>query len=162
MTISDPPQATTVEPVAPAPRRNLVPILIAALAAALVAVIVLVVVLTAGGNDESAAAETFTLNGSMAMKFGDVSGAGDQCAGSGGYDDIRKGAQVTVYDDKGAVVGTSALTGSSFGTDSGCTWFFQVEVPAGPDFYQVEVSHRGKITVTPEEAKAGAVELTLG
>jgi hypothetical protein len=35
-------------------------------------------------------------------------------------------------------------------------------VPGGHDFYQVEVSHRGKIAVSGDEARAGAVGLTLG
>jgi hypothetical protein len=35
-------------------------------------------------------------------------------------------------------------------------------VPSGHDFYQVEVSHRGKIAVSDDEARDGLVALTLG
>lgn len=34
--------------------------------------------------------------------------------------------------------------------------------PNGEKFYQVEVTHCGKITVTADEAKTGQVSLTLG
>jgi hypothetical protein len=35
-------------------------------------------------------------------------------------------------------------------------------VPEGSKFYQVEVSHRGKITVSSAEAKAGKFAASLG
>jgi hypothetical protein len=35
-------------------------------------------------------------------------------------------------------------------------------VPTGEKFYQVEVTHRGKVTVTADDAKAGRVSLSLG
>lgn len=148
---------TPTEPVAP--RRNLVPFLIGAIVVAVAAVVALIVVLASSGDDSSG--DSFLLNGTMEMSFGDVTGGGDQCSGSGGYDDIRKGASVTVYDATGKVVGTGELSGSTY-AESGCTWYFQVSVPDGHDFYQVEVSHRGKITVSREEAKTGKVAVTLG
>ncbi|MGK3206513.1 hypothetical protein [Amycolatopsis sp. MEPSY49] len=35
-------------------------------------------------------------------------------------------------------------------------------VPAGEKFYLVEVSHRGRIMVQPEDARNGNVALSLG
>lgn len=88
------------------------------------------------------------------------------CAGSGGYDDIVEGASVTVYDASGAVVGTGALGAGKYASEDStapCVFRFAVAgVPAGAKFYQVEVSHRGKVNVTSAEAKAGAFAATLG
>ncbi|HYQ64532.1 hypothetical protein [Actinophytocola sp.] len=143
------------------PRRNLVPYLIAALVLAVGAVVALVIVLTS--SDDDPAANSVTINGSMKMGYGDITRSGSDCSGRGGYDDIHEGTDVTVYDDTGKIVGASELTGSSYGaSDSSCTWFFQVKVQGGHDFYQVEVSHRGKITVSAAEAKSRQVALTLG
>ena len=84
-----------------------------------------------------------------------------------GYSDVNEGASVTIYDAAGAVVGTSRL-GPGLTTlhiDAGgdaykaqCTFPFSAEVPAS-DFFQVEVSHRGKVTVTAEEANSAALTL---
>ena len=88
------------------------------------------------------------------------------CTGSGGYDDIRQGAAVTVYDDAGKVVGTGALDAGRYASeDSTAPCLFPVSVagvPGGSRFYQVEVSHRGKVTVSAAEAKAGGFAATLG
>jgi len=35
-------------------------------------------------------------------------------------------------------------------------------VPSGEKFYLVEVSHRGRIVVQPEDARNGKVALSLG
>jgi hypothetical protein len=35
-------------------------------------------------------------------------------------------------------------------------------VPEGADFFQVEVSHRGKLTLSAADAKAGKFSATLG
>ncbi|QIQ07265.1 hypothetical protein HA039_31160 [Streptomyces liangshanensis] len=86
------------------------------------------------------------------------------CEGTGGYDDISLGTSVTVYDAAGAVVGTSSLVLSEFDADArSCTFDVSVEnVPARKDFYQVEVSHRGKVQLTEAEAKGGAFAASLG
>ncbi|KIZ16846.1 hypothetical protein SNA_17785 [Streptomyces natalensis ATCC 27448] len=86
----------------------------------------------------------------------------EDCTGYSGYDDIAKGAGVTVYDSAGKVVATGALgTGKP---DSGaCVFVAEVPgVPEGSRFYQVEVSHRGKVTVSAAEAKGGKFAASLG
>ena len=35
-------------------------------------------------------------------------------------------------------------------------------LPGGSDFYQVEVTHRGKVTIDADTARAKGAELTLG
>lgn len=87
-----------------------------------------------------------------------VTGAGG-CEGRGGYSDMTEGANVTVYDAAGRVIGAGALeAGERLG--STCRWAFSVPgVPVSP-FYQVEVSHRGKATV--QQGDVSDVELSLG
>lgn len=81
------------------------------------------------------------------------------CEGVGGYDDMTEGATVTVYDSTGKVIGAGALMEGLAGDDL-CVWSFTVDnVPDAP-FYQVEVSHRGKVTVARSEASS--VSLSLG
>ncbi|MHA6793506.1 hypothetical protein ACVGVM_08310 [Pseudonocardia bannensis] len=84
------------------------------------------------------------------------------CEGSGGYSDITLGTSVTVYDASGTVVGTGHL-GRGSAAEGGCTFPITVlNVPGGSSFYQVEVSHRGRITVQAADARAGLVGVTLG
>jgi len=117
--------------------------------------------LSGGGSDTPA---TFTLRGTMTLTGDNVpSGPTDEdCTGYSGYDDITKGAAVTVYDSSGKVVATGALeTGKP---DSAACVFIAVVpgVPEGSKFYQVEVSHRGKVTLPAAEAKAGKFAASLG
>ncbi|MFD6549429.1 hypothetical protein [Streptomyces sp. NPDC058398] len=81
-----------------------------------------------------------------------------------GYEDIAEGTSVTVYGAKGDVVATGSL-GDSKPSDSGlaCTFKIAVEdVPKGEKFYKVEVSHRGTVQLSAEEAKAGELAASLG
>ncbi len=92
-----------------------------------------------------------------------------QCFGRGGYDDIGAGTSVTVYDANGKIVGTGALDVGSLVVRKDadyedwftgvCEFAFAVSVPPS-DFYQVEVSHRGRSTV--QLAEAGNVTLSIG
>jgi hypothetical protein len=69
---------------------------------------------------------------------------------------------VTVYDSAGKVVATGSL-GTGKPKSAGCVFPVSVAgVPGGSKFYQVEVSHRGKITVSSAEAKAGKFAASLG
>ncbi|MFF1868705.1 hypothetical protein [Kitasatospora herbaricolor] len=118
---------------------------------------------TLASTPTSTAAATFTLTGTM-----EVAGAthwrrvSTQCEGTSGYDDIAEGTSVTVYSASGTVVGTGRLTnGVVFG--SACSLSVVVEkVPVGADFFQVEVSHRGKLTLSAADAKAGKFAGSLG
>jgi len=110
---------------------------------------------------------TFTLRGTMTLSDPTPLDYDHKaCTGSGGYDDIVRGAAVTVYDDAGKVVGTSALGAGRYASeDSTAACVFPVrvpDVPGGSKFYRVEVSHRGQITVSAAEAKAGDFAASLG
>lgn len=134
----------------------------------------------------SSTPETFTLRGSLTLDGSlfiarpagelfdsskiDVP-AGTGCTGSGGFDDIEAGASVTVFDGSN-VVGlgrlgpgkvVSAFAHAHSEADGTCRFAFEVsKVPVGPAFYSVEVSHRGKVNVTADEARGPGVSLTLG
>ncbi|WP_285737688.1 hypothetical protein [Kitasatospora phosalacinea] len=122
--------------------------------------------LSSSGSSAPAAASantgTFTLVGSMTLTSGAVD-TKTGCAGSGGYNDIRTGAGVTVYDESGKVLAIGALgPGVTQGVD-GCAFTVNVtKVPRGPKFYQVEISHRGKINLSSSDAEAGLFGATLG
>ncbi len=117
--------------------------------------------LSGGG---SSAPKPFTLAGVITLT-GDNVPVGDtseDCTGFSGYEDIAAGASVTVYDSSGKVVATGAL-GTGKPDSAACVFPVRVpEVPGGSKFYRVEVSHRGQITVTAAEAKAGEFAATLG
>lgn len=91
------------------------------------------------------------------------------CHGTGGYDDVKAGTQVTVKDAAGKVVGVgqlgqgTATIGWMGGeqTATQCTFPLKVNnVPAG-DFYEVQVGGRKPIAVTAAQVDAG-LKLTLG
>ena len=88
---------------------------------------------------------------------------GSACEGTGGYADISPGAQVTLKDGDGKVLGTTQLQMGS-GSTSSCTFKFSIDsVPEVP-FYSLEVSHRGAITdsLAQMQAHNWAFGLTLG
>jgi hypothetical protein len=108
---------------------------------------------------------TVDLHGTLTLHGKTLHDGAGLCMGQGGYSDITEGAPVTVYDGKGAIIATGELgRGDDRGwkpTDdterSNTCWFaFTVTAPHS-DFYQVEVSHRGKVT-----ADGNNVALTLG
>lgn len=109
---------------------------------------------------------SFTLQGHMTLT-GDHIPAGEEgegCTGYSGFSDIAEGASVTVYDPAGKVLATGALGAGKPDEDSGpCRFPVRVaSVPKGSKFYQVEVTHRGKVTITAAEAEHGKYGASLG
>lgn len=114
---------------------------------------------TTGGDDKPA---TFSLTGEFLLTDGVARTDGTSCRGTGGYDDIAEGTSVTVYDAAGGVAATGSLGASTYVAGI-CTFKVAVpDVPKGEKFYQVEVSHRGKIQLSREEAETGKLATTLG
>ncbi|MEU4090161.1 hypothetical protein [Streptomyces aureus] len=109
--------------------------------------------------------DTFTLKGFFSLTDGSsvVRDGSGGCRGSGGYDDIQEGTSVTVYDASGSVVATGNLGHSKGAPYSACVFKVAVDgVPKGQKYYKVEVSHRGTVQMTAEEAEAGELAATLG
>ncbi|PXY25345.1 hypothetical protein BAY59_24205 [Prauserella coralliicola] len=113
------------------------------------------------GGEDTQGGEAFAVAGTFTLTDGvtEYANAGD-CVGYRGYDDIGPGAQVTVYDNAGAVLAAGQLGPGRLdeGTYS-CVFDIRIEgVPSGHNIYQIEVSHRGKIAFSEGEP----VALTLG
>ncbi len=119
---------------------------------------------SAGPSMTPVGSTPFDLTGTFVLSDGVVSDGTTGCKGSRGFDDIGMGTSVTVYDAAGAVIGSSALYISTHDKAAGtCTYQVAVEaVPGGHDFYQVEISHRGKIQLPAAEARAGSFAGSLG
>ena len=112
--------------------------------------------------------KTFVLTGTLTLK--ESQGSQGVCTGSiAGYEDISMGTAVTVYNQAGDVVATGELgdgkfTAGQFTPNVGpCVYEVRVpDVPVDATFYQVEISHRGKLTLPAADAKAGLLAATLG
>lgn len=117
----------------------------------------------AAASSKSAAANApFTLTGTLTMPLSAAPGYAGSCTGSGGYNDIAAGTSVTVYDQNSAVIATGYLNAGD-NTSGSCVFKVTVaNVPGDAKFYQVEISHRGKITVSAADAKNGLFGATLG
>lgn len=111
------------------------------------------------------APETFDFKGTMVLILAKDRAAveaagfksGDGCKGDGGYADLKAGAAVTIYDDAGKVIGSGGLDQGEIAGKT-CSFDFIVpDVPTGGGFYQYEVTHRGKLTATEAEARAGVI-----
>ncbi|MFF0109554.1 hypothetical protein [Streptomyces hirsutus] len=87
---------------------------------------------------------------------------GELCSGTGGYSDVDFGTQVNVTDAAGTLVAMGSL-GFGEKAELGCEFPFTVDdIPPGSKFYTVEVSHRGGLTQTENELRAGSLSFTLG
>jgi hypothetical protein len=102
---------------------------------------------------------TITVTGPGITTYGATTPNG--CSGYSGYSDMNAGTSVTVYDDAGKVVALGALKPGIY--SGNCQFPFAVQdVPTGSKFYSVEVSHRGRVTITEDAAKNGQAAFTLG
>ncbi|MDX2709225.1 hypothetical protein PV350_41255, partial [Streptomyces sp. PA03-6a] len=122
--------------------------------------------LRSDGGTDAANRDTFTLTGTFTLYGGAESDGVGGCQGEDGFGDVRAGAAVTVYDASGEVIAVGALTDPKASDPElivACAFTVTVpEVPRGERFYGVEVSHRGKVTVSAEQAEAGGFSASLG
>lgn len=120
----------------------------------------------AGQGSETHKAAAFTLRGKMTLTGDHIPSGdtGEQCTGYKGYDDISEGTAVTVYDTSGNLIAQGTLgAGNSDDASGTCEFDVRVpDVPKGEKFYQVEVSHRGKVSATAEQAEQGEFAASLG
>jgi hypothetical protein len=83
--------------------------------------------------------------------------SGGTCAGTGGYDDLALGTSVTVYDGGSAIIGGGYVNAATYNGNA-CVLAFEIpEIPAGKGFYQVEISHRGKISEDENNVELGTL-----
>lgn len=109
---------------------------------------------------------TVTIRGAVTITS-NIAG-GESCQGERGYGDMRAGAAVVVHDPGGKVVAAGELgegVGSNLATSQialSCRFPFVVKGAPEERFYGIEVSHRGVVTFTAAQVRAGEVELSLG
>ncbi|MEV4788561.1 hypothetical protein AB0K53_24455 [Streptomyces tuirus] len=117
----------------------------------------------AGVTLTNASEGTFSTDGTLTVSgIGAGLASGDLCTGTDGYSDIDFGAQVSVTDAAGTLVAKGSL-GLGEKTELGCEFPFTVDdITPGSKFYTVEVSHRGGLTQTEDELRAGGLAFTLG
>ncbi|MCD2105291.1 MULTISPECIES: hypothetical protein [Rhodococcus] len=120
--------------------------------AAVIAVIALALIAVFTLRDTSP--KTFEMKGSVGIIDGVTKLSDNRCAGKGGYKDLSEGASVTIGDQSGKTVATGSIASSEY-VSGACMLTFSIQVPAKLDFYQVEVSHRGVVTYSNEEARSG-------
>lgn len=163
-------------PSGPAPASGVPKWIIASLlGAGLVIVVLLVVVivlLVSGGKDSSspaaatkssgsATSKTFSVKGDITLIDSGVNYVGNECFGTGGYDDMHGGTQVVVKDATGTTVAVGELDAGTKQSSVECYFSFSVDaVPSGGAAYSLEVSHRGSYSFT--EADATSISLSLG
>jgi hypothetical protein len=109
--------------------------------------------------------QPFILSGKLSLRTDSITTSGlpreFACAGKGGYNDIGPGTAVTVSDESGTLLAKGTLD-SSMGENTWCVFDFDIkDVPSGATFYKVQISHRGEMSYTEEEAR-GRVEVSLG
>lgn len=108
------------------------------------------------------------LRGAMAIPYrGPAPSAGELCRGTGGYDDVREGAQVVVKDGGGKIIASTSLSSGKVARPEytwRCQFEFTIEDVPKADFYQIEVSHRGALTYPRQELEERGwfVSFTLG
>ena len=78
-------------------------------------------------------------------RFLTTEGENSFCFGSGGMDDLKSYAPVTITDEQGKILAMGEL-GRGREDSEGCTMSFTVENIPKSNFYSVEVARRGKVT----------------
>jgi hypothetical protein len=127
------------------------------------ALVALVLALAAcGGGKGNTINGTFTLQGNS-LQAGNFIAYDGGCDGTGGYDDIKTGLQVTVSNEAGTVIANGAL-GTGKETGGGCQFPFKVERVPEAKFYKIAVGRRGELSYSHEELQAANwnVNFTLG
>lgn len=122
---------------------------------------IILLILTAQylGESRSTITGTFTLHDSQ-LGFSD----GESCEGSGGYEDIYDGAQVTISNGAGEIIAVSSLENSQMDGTYECVFEYTMKNVPRSDIYQLEVSNRGKITYSHSDLKKNAfvIDSSLG
>jgi hypothetical protein len=82
------------------------------------------------------------------------------CWGIYGYDDLKNGSAVKVFDSTGKVVGSTTLDNSEYGLDSvssrklTCTFKWELnDIPNDDEGYSVEISSRGEVFFSLDSLK---------
>lgn len=119
------------------------------------------------GDDASAepSGATHTITGSIDLIDPDETWTfGRGCSGDDGFDDLREGADVRVYDGARNLIANGRLdAGEATGTHI-CRFPFTVEDVPEVDFYEIEIANRAGPSWSLEDMEENEwqVELTIG
>lgn len=105
----------------------------------------------------------FELAGTVSL-FSDVveeTTPGD-CAGIHLFGDFKQGASVQVTQGTGEQIGFDRLSAGSWTSNERCDFPFSVEVEGGHEFYNLNLPGGYTVTLSPEKARAGNVEVNIG
>ena len=102
-----------------------------------------------------------TSTSTLSSSYTSYGSSGGSCVTYRGFSDIAEGVSVTVRDSSGAIAGVGRLEAGR-SSSYGCTFPFTVADLPRSEFYTVEISHRGEVTFTADDVKAGDVMLSLG
>lgn len=116
--------------------------------------------------------EVFSMTGTLTVPGGSMTARsmgrsaqdGDPCKPDDGYIDLAAGAPISVYAADGKLVATGTVGPGKYESFRRCKLALNVaSVPGGPtDLYQVEVSNRGRTSVSGADAAAGKIALSVG
>lgn len=117
-------------------------------------------------SDSSPAPETLTVSGYLDLISGSIYDRGRACTGADGYGDLTEGAQVTVYDASGTKIALGSLEEGDRIVTKGlmnpdpCRFNFTItDVPAEGSIFSIEVTSRGQIDFSKDEAQS--IRMTL-
>ena len=157
---SAPPHGWTAPPLPPPPRRSRR----ITIGLAVLVVILAIVVPVAVWAARSSGPKEFTITGTIDVHDSVKSSArlGFACEGSGGFSNIGPASPVLVKDETGTVIAVGEMTGSRSISSKLCELSFTADdVPAGRNYYLVEIARRGELTYTEEEARE-PLSLSIG
>lgn len=111
-------------------------------------------------GDEAMESETFDARGDVTLTTNSLLSVSGSCQGQDGYDDMVECAPVVIRAANGDTVAVGRMGLGAKTTRYTCVFPFTVEdVPAGVGPYSVEVSSRGEIPFTEDDAQS--ISLTL-
>lgn len=126
-----------------------------------------------GGGSAPVAKGTVSLYGTSRVISQRFNGTDGWCSSTGGFSDISEGSSVTVYDDKGVVLGAAPLRAGTLIKDPnpaaansgvyGCSFTIPpIKLTRHAPLYQVGVgnSSRGKLTVQSKDLGNVSVSLS--
>lgn len=112
-----------------------------------------VVSLVSGGDKVPSLrkAKTHDISGTFTLIDSDVDSDGSKCWGTGGYDDVEEGLEVTVRDEEGTLLGESELGDSRQHSELACVLSFEIADVPKAKFYSIEVGSRGDLNYSYSE-----------
>lgn len=111
-------------------------------------------------TSSAATPKTILISGTMTLDNG-FGAEGLPCSGTGGYSDMREGAQVVITDANSATLAVGSLDAGRRDSAQNCAFPFSLAAPAGHQFYGIEVSHRGRLQYSTAQISQ-RLQLTLG